>query len=135
MRTIRYLGMGSVLGLMLLSSPATAQTAPTAAAAHKEWFQRHDKNHDGKLDRAEFQEAVIEIFYLRDKNKSGYLTIVELEGASPEAVKAASLKGDTQLSLDEFVNALFKDFAAADTNGDGKLSFEEIDVYIRTSRR
>ena len=134
MRTIRYLGIGSVLGLMLLSGPATAQTAP-AAAAQKEWFERHDKNHDGKLDRAEFQEAVIEIFYLRDKDKSGYLTIVELEGASPEAIKAASGKGDTRISLDEFVNALFKDFAAADTNGDGKLSFEEIDVYIRTNRR
>ena len=136
MRTIRgYLGIGSVLGLLLLGdSVATAQTTgPTPA--QRDWFQRHDKDGDGKLDRAEFQEAVTEIFFIRDKNKRGYLTLTELEGASPEAIRAASRKGDNRLTLDEYVNALFKDFAAADTDGDGKLTIVEIDVYIRTNRR
>jgi Ca2+-binding EF-hand superfamily protein len=134
MRAIgRHLGIGFVLSLLLLSGPAIAQAPPPQTL--KDWFQRHDKNGDGKLDRGEFQDAVIEGFYFRDKNKDGYLTIEELEGASPEAVKAASRKGDNRLTLDEYVNALFKDFAAADTDGDGKLSIEEIDVYIHTNRR
>ncbi len=125
MRAIRrYLGIGSALGfLLLLSGTATAQTAPSQAL--KDWFQRHDRNGNGKLEG----------FYFRDKNKTGYLTIEELEGASPQAVKAASRKGDNRLTLDEYVNALFKDFAAADTDGDGTLTIEEIDVYIRTNRR
>jgi Ca2+-binding EF-hand superfamily protein len=134
MRAIRRcLGIGSALGLLLLGGSATAQTVPSQAL--KDWFQRFDKNNDGKLDRAEFQEGVVEAFYLRDKSKSGYLTIEELQGASPEAIKAASRSHDNRLTLDEYVNALFKDFAAADTDGDGKLTFEEIDVYIRTNRR
>jgi Ca2+-binding EF-hand superfamily protein len=134
MRTLcRSLGIASVLGLLLSTGLATAQTGLPATL--KEWFPLHDKNHDGKIDRAEFQEAVVEAFYFRDKSKSGYLTLEELQGASPEAVKAASRSHDNRLTLDEYVNALFKDFAAADTDGDGKLSIEEIDVYIRTNRR
>jgi Ca2+-binding EF-hand superfamily protein len=134
MRAIRrYLGIGSVLGLLLLGGSATAQTAPSQVL--KDWIQRHDKNGDGKLDRGEFQEGLVEAFYFRDKNKDGYLSIEELAEASPEAIKAASQTHTNRLTLDEYVNALFKDFATADTNGDGKLSFEEIDVYIRTNRR
>ena len=134
MRAIRrYLGTGSVLGLLLLGGSATAQTAPSQVL--KDWFQRHDKNGDGKLDRGEFQEGLVEAFYFRDKNKDGYLSIEELAEASPEAIKAASQTHTNRLTLDEYVNALFKDFAAADTDGDGKLSIEEIDIYIRTNRR
>ena len=131
--TCRSLGIASVLGLLLSTGSATAQTGPSPDL--KEWFQLHDRNGDGKIDRGEFQEAVVEAFYLRDKSKSGYLTLEELQGASPEAVKAASRSHDNRLTLDEYVNALFKDFAAADTDGDGKLSIEEVDVYIRTNRR
>ena len=131
--TYRCLGIGSALGLLLLAGPATAQTGPSPEL--KSWLQQKDKNSDGKIDREEFQQAVVEAFYFRDKNKTGYLTITELEGASPEAIRAASRSRDNRLSLDEYVNALFKDFAAADTDGDGKLTIEEIDVYIRTNRR
>jgi len=134
MRTVyRYLGALSVLGTLLIGV-AAAQTVPQPTS--KEWFQEHDKNHDGKLDREEFYQGIIEIFYFRDKDKNGYLTVEELQGVvSPEVIKAASKKGDNRLTLDEWVNALFKDFAAADTDGDGKLSFEELDIYIRTNRR
>jgi Ca2+-binding EF-hand superfamily protein len=128
------LGTGSLLGLLLVTGPAMAQTASPPTL--KEWFQLKDKNGDGKLDREEFQQAVVEMFFFRDKDKNGYLTIEELQGtASPAAVKAASRKGQEGLTLDEFVNALFKDFAAADTDGDGDLTLEEIDVYIHANRR
>ncbi len=123
-----------LLGLFLIGDEALAQTGPSEEVL-KEWFQRHDRNGDGRIDREEFQQGVVEAFFFRDKNRNGYLGAGELLGASPEAVKAASRKGDGRLSLDEFVNALFKDFDAMDTDGDGKLSFEEIDVYVRTNRR
>jgi Ca2+-binding EF-hand superfamily protein len=128
-----YRGIGLALGLVLLSGPSLAQTP--SAETLKEWFQRHDRNGDGKLDRGEFQEGVVEGFYFRDKNRDGYLTIEELGGASPEAVKAASRAKAERLTVDEFVNALFKDFAAADKDGDGTLTLEEIDVYIHTNQR
>jgi len=129
----RYLGVVSALALLLAVGSAAAQTGPSPEL--KAWFEKEDKNHDGALDHAEFQHAVVEMFYFRDKNKNGYLTIEELRGASPEAVKAASRTHDNRLNLDEYLNALFKDFAAADTNGDGKLTLEEIDAYIRTNRQ
>jgi len=129
----RSLAAVSLLGLLLADAGVMAQTGPSPTM--KEWFQRHDKNGDGKIDREEFQQAVVEAFYLRDKNKSGYLTAEELTGASPEAVKAASRRADGRLSLDEYVNALFKDFEAMDTDSDGKLTIEEIEVYVRVNRR
>jgi Ca2+-binding EF-hand superfamily protein len=128
-----YRGIGLVLGLVLLSGPSLAQTPSSGTL--REWFQRNDRNGDGKLDRGEFQEAVVEGFYFRDKNKDGYLSIEELQGSSPEAIKAASRSHASRLTLDEYVNALFKDFAAADTDGDGTLTLEEIDVYIHSNQR
>jgi Ca2+-binding EF-hand superfamily protein len=131
-RMIRHVTAVSALGLLLLDGSALAQTRPAPDA--KAWVQRHDKNGDGKIDREEFHQAVVEAFFFRDKDKSGYLTIVELEGASPEAIKAASRKGEGRLTLQEFVNAVFKDFEAADTDHDGLLTVEEIEIYIRSAR-
>ena len=134
MRTmVRHVAAASAVGLLLLDGSALAQTRPPLDA--KAWVKEHDRNGDGKIDREEFHQAVVEAFYFRDKNKSGYLTAEELTGASPETVKAASRRADGRLSLDEFVNALFKDFEAMDTDGDGKLTIEEIEVYIRVNRR
>jgi Ca2+-binding EF-hand superfamily protein len=124
----RCLAVVPALCLLLLDGPAAAQSRP--ALDTKTWVREHDKNGDGKIDRGEFQDAVVEAFYFRDKNKSGYLTIEELKEASPEAVRAANRKGDGRLTLQEYVNALFKDFEAADANKDGLLTAEEIDIYM-----
>jgi EF hand len=134
MRTpCRYLSAVFALGLLLLDGRALAQTGPSPTPS--DWVKQYDHNADGKIDREEFQRAVVEAFFFRDKNRRGYLTVAELQGATPEAVKAASRKGDSRLSLPEYVNALFKDFEAADTDADGFLTAVEIDVYIRTNRR
>jgi hypothetical protein len=127
-----YLAAVSALGLFLLDGPAMAQTRPVPDT--KTWVKEHDKNGDGKIDREEFNQAVVEAFFFRDKNKSGYLTIEELKEAAPAAVKAANRKGDGKLTLQEYVNALFKDFEAADTDKDGLLTVEEIDIYMRSAK-
>lgn len=126
------LAVVSLLGLLLTDGGALAQSGPSPAL--KDWFQRYDRNGDRRIDREEFQQAVVEAFYFRDKNKNGYLTADELEGAISQAVRAASRTGDGRLSMDEYVNALFKDFGAMDTDADGTLTVEEIDTYIRTNR-
>ena len=115
----------------LRPAPASAQTGPPL----KERFVGADKNRDGKIDREEFHQAVVESFYFRDKGRKGYLVIEQLTEASPEAFKAANRKSDGRLTLQEYVNALFIDFDKADTDKDGSLSFEEIEVYSRTSGR
>src|SRR5262245_28576306 len=75
----------TTLTLAMLAGPAAGQTAP--AASLKERFNSADKNHDGKVDREEFYQAIVEGFYFRDKDKRGYLTIEQLREASPEAFK------------------------------------------------
>jgi Ca2+-binding EF-hand superfamily protein len=120
------------LGFFVAGTPAAAQTAP--APDVQTWMKKYDRNEDGKLDRGEFHQAVVEAFFFRDRDKSGYLAVAELKEASPEALKAIKRKSDTQISLEEYVNALFKDFEAADTDGDGVLIVVEIEQYRRTVR-
>lgn len=128
----RHLAAVAMLTLLVTDGRAVGQTSPPPNL--REWLQRSDRNGDGKLDRAEFQQAIVEAFYFRDKDKNGYLTAAELEGARPEVIRRLGVKADGQLSLDETVNALFKDFEIMDTDSDGKLTIEEIEIYIRTIR-
>jgi len=98
-------------------------------------FKAADKNGDGRLDREEFRQAVIEGFYFRDKERKGYLTADQLPEASPAAFNAANVKHDGRLTLQEEVNATLKDFDAADVNKDGVLTFEEFEAYVKRSSR
>jgi Ca2+-binding EF-hand superfamily protein len=112
-----------------LAAPAPAQTqAPDWRAA----FRAHDKNNDGRIDRAEFQNWVVEGFYFRDAGRKGFLVQADVQGmASPEVFKAMNRKGDGKLTLNEFLNALFQDFAAIDTDQDGAITAQEIEPYIK----
>jgi Ca2+-binding EF-hand superfamily protein len=130
MRTgLRGLAAVAALGLLWLH-PAAAQSRPDAQT----WFKRHDRNADGRLDRGEFHQAVVEAFFFRDQDKNGVLAVVELKEASPESLKAVRRKSDAQITLQEYVNALFKDFEAADGDADGLLSLEEIERYRQVTR-
>ena len=129
------LGMLTVvlaLSLFLAPAPATAQTSTMGDT--RAWVKKYDRNHDGKLDRDEFYQAVVDAFFLRDKDKDGYLAMSELTEASPEALRAVKHKDSARISLQEYINALFKDFDAADTDGDGLLTVEEIEQYRQKVR-
>jgi Ca2+-binding EF-hand superfamily protein len=126
------LTVAMALGFLLAGAPAATQTVP--APDVQTWMKKYDRNEDGKLDRGEFHQAVVEAFFFRDRDKSGYLAVTELKEASPEALKAIKRKSDTRISLEEYVNALFKDFEAADTDGDGVLIVVEIEQYRRAAR-
>lgn len=116
-----------------LPAPGLAQ-AP--APDWREGFRAHDKNGDGWIDRAEFQNWIVEGFYFRDQGRKGYLAPADLQGtASPEVFKAINRKGDGKLTMNEYLNALFQDFAAADVDQTGALTMQEIEVYIKQTRK
>ncbi len=120
--------------LVVFAGPANAQ-AP-AQPDWKESFRLHDKNGDGRIDRAEFQDWMVDAFYFRDKGHKGYLVQEDLQGTlSPEVFKAMNRKGDGKLRLNECLNALFLDFAAIDVSQQGSITIEEIDAYIRSSSK
>ena len=134
-RTIR-----AILGFVILAvapagaldaGPAAGQPAP--APEFMQRFQSYDKNHDGRIDREEFQQWMVEVFYFRDTARKGYLTLEDLRrfGVSSETFKAINRKGDGKLTLEEFLNATFRDFEAADTLHDGLLTPEELQTYLR----
>jgi Ca2+-binding EF-hand superfamily protein len=91
----------------------------------------HDRNSDGRIDRAEFHDWMVEAFYRRDQARKGYLVVEDVKGVmSPDRFAAANRKRDGRLSLPEFLNAVFQDFEAADLDKDGRLTMEEIEAYI-----
>jgi Ca2+-binding EF-hand superfamily protein len=114
-----------------LAAPGLAQTP---APDWREGFRAHDKNGDGRIDRAEFQAWVVEAFYFRDAGRKGYLVQADLQGTgSAEVFKTINRKGDGRLTLNEYLNALFQDFAAIDVNQNGAITVEEIEAYIKQS--
>jgi Ca2+-binding EF-hand superfamily protein len=122
-----------VLGSLLAGSLALAQT--TLRPDWKERFRAHDANGDGRIDRAEFQEWMVDVFFQRDQGRKGYLTLDDVRGSmTPEVFKAMSQRGDSKLWLPEFLNALFEDFRAIDTEHVGSITIEQIDAYVRAAR-
>ena len=121
-----------VLAFGLAGGLALAQSPMTGQGDWKARFQSHDRNKDGRIDRAEFQEWMIEVFYIRDKDRKGYLVIDDVrDQMRSEVFRAINRKGDGKLSLQEFLNALFVDFDTADVNKNGAVTVEEIEAYIK----
>jgi len=119
----------AAVGLSCLPSSAVAQGQ---APDWREGFRAHDKNGDSRIDRAEFQEWVVDGFYFRDKGHKGYLVQDDVQGTiSPEKFKAMNRKGDGKLTLNEALNALFQDFAAIDVHQNGVITVQEIEAYMK----
>ena len=126
-------------GASLLLSPLavawllTLSAAPDVAAqATKDPFATSDLNKDGKIDRAEYQRRMVEVFYFADKNKDGVVTVEEIaaiETVDEAAFKKADKNGDGKLSLNEFVTYRVIQFDEADTNHDGVLTVEEVKAW------
>ena len=102
----------------------------------KERFHTFDKNGDGKIDRAEFQEWMVDAFFQRDTNHKGYLVFEDVKDVmSVETFRTYDKSGGGKLRLQEFLNAVFLDFDRMDVNKDGMLTIEEIDNYIKQARK
>ncbi len=133
MRRILVTALLVAAAVACLAGPVPAQVS---APDWKEGFRAHDKNGDNRIDRAEFQNWVVEGFYFRDKGHKGYLVQTDLQGAaSPEVFKAINRKGDGKLTMNEYLNALFQDFAAIDVNQNGAITMQEVEVYIKQVRK
>lgn len=131
----------SLLGALIVAMALIVFTGPVDAQAParpdwKESFRLHDKNGDGRIDRAEFQDWMVDAFYFRDTNHKGYLVHSDLQGTlSPQVFKAINRKGDGKLTMREYLNALFQDFSAIDVSGSGAITMEEIEAYIRSGSK
>ncbi len=115
---------------LLLAPVALAQTPGPSPA-----FQATDTNGDGRVDRAEYHNRLMDNFYLLDQDKDGYLSAQELPHVTAKDYRAADSDADLKLSAIEYINERFKEFSAADKNRDGILSHVEVEVYDGFGRR
>jgi Ca2+-binding EF-hand superfamily protein len=106
----------------LVNAEGDASYEPTKAHAEA------DANGDGMIDRAEFHERMVEIFFHGDRDKDGYMTWAELEKVVllPDDFRGADRNSDGRISLHEFIRVRFDDYDIVDTNGDGLLSVAEV---------
>ena len=115
---------------LLAAALVSALVVPVFALAtsSREALRQADRNGDSTVDRAEFYQRMVDLFYQLDVDRDGALTRVELE-VDVEALRAADTDGNGTISLDEFQNDRFKDFRSADSDRDGVLSLEEIEAW------
>lgn len=120
------------LALLALAAAPTAMPPAHAAQPGPESFDQTDLDHNGRIDRAEYQRRMVEVFYFADTNKDGFVTVAELEAiekVDPKAFKKADRNGDGKLTVDEFVTYRMIQFDEADTNKDGVLTREEVEAW------
>jgi Ca2+-binding EF-hand superfamily protein len=130
--------------LLVLAAAIVALAAPAGRSQGKPAydvraaFAEADANGDGVVDRAEFVDREVEVFYAADTNKDGYLSPEELERGVvvSQDFKQADRNGDGRVSLSEFLWARDKLFDEADTNHDGVLQLDEVvKIYEKKGKK
>jgi Ca2+-binding EF-hand superfamily protein len=112
---------------LLFAGGMVAQQGTPPSHDPRAAFAQTDKNGDGAIDHAEFQNRVTEVFYFADKGKDGLVEKGELGVFDEEELFAEGDKnGDGKLSLKEFVAARFEAYEEADTDENGTLSVDEV---------
>jgi Ca2+-binding EF-hand superfamily protein len=119
------------LAVTLVLAPGALGQTPGPSPA----FQATDANGDGRIDRAEYHNRLMDAFFLLDQDKDGYLTPQELSQVAAKDFRAADRDSDLKLSAIEYINERFREFSAADTNRDGVLTHVEVEVYDGLGRR
>jgi hypothetical protein len=85
-----------------------------------------DRDHTGEIDRDEFEQRMIHIFYFADVDRDGFVTIGQLMVFDDKLLfESADVDSDSRISLSEFLIVRFEDFRDADTDGSDTLSVEE----------
>ena len=120
MKTLQSLVLALAVGMV---APALAQVS-TAPAPDR--FDAADTNHDGKVDRAEYDGFVAELVLLHDANRDGRLDRSEVEKtANPAKFDQIDADHDGFLTPQEIEAFSASDFAAMDANGDGVIDRDE----------
>jgi Ca2+-binding EF-hand superfamily protein len=127
-RVSKLLVAASVLVCPALSLAQTAPPAKTETEARAARFAAADRNGDGRIDRSEYYDMMMEIFFFSDDNRDGYLEITEIGGVPQQAFGAADADHDAKLTAAEYENARFEEFTAIDANHDGVLTLTEVEA-------
>lgn len=130
MHHLRFaMGSFGLLALFaLLAGPISVLAADPGDPA--EAFRQTDRNRDGYVDRGEFQQRAVELFFFADADRDGRATAADLDRVTldPGGSAAADRDGDGWISLPEFLELRLARFRGADADGDGRLSRAEVEA-------
>ena len=85
MRRVLLLFLGS-LAIAIAAAPGASRAG---AEGVKESMKQADRNGDGKIDRGEFHQRMVDVFYQMDANRDGYLVQSELKGVDAVGFESA----------------------------------------------
>ena len=126
--------------LCLFGCVSNKNLQPEAATPDNEGgFELADRNHDGKLSKAEASDFLVdEIFNSKDTNHDGQVTKEEATVGDPTAAREFAKRDanhDGVVTKDEAIaygrkhGLAAKAFKEADKNGDGQLTPQEVQAY------
>ena len=123
------------LGALVLSA-AGARAQQPAYDPHQA-FREADADHDGSIDLGEFNQRLVDVFYLGDTNKDGKLSKDEYDAivVIHEEYGDVDHDGDGLISQTEFIRVRLPLFKQSDKNDDGKLSEEEITAVYEARKK
>ena len=111
------------VGVLACAAPAAAQVKAEPAPDR---FDVADANHDGRVDRGEYDGFVAELVLLYDANRDGKLSRDEIVNArDPSKFDRIDADHDGFLTPQEVEAFSSSDFAAMDANGDGAIDRDE----------
>jgi len=116
-----------IVAAALCASRAARAEGPQPTYDPRAAFAETDTNRDGTIDRWEFYNRTVEVFYRADANKDGVLTADEITLLPfPNDMRDADSNHDGRITLNEFLRVRELDFEAADRDKDGVLSLDEV---------
>src|SRR5678815_1330549 len=110
------------LGFALAVLPVGAQVRTEGVPKR---FDVADTNHDGKVDRAEYDGFVDEMVLLRDTNRDGKLGRDEVGSHAAARFDTIDANHDGSLSFEEIEAFSGPGFAALAASGDGGIDRDE----------
>jgi Ca2+-binding EF-hand superfamily protein len=120
-----------VTSVALAGGAARAQSHAAASEDPRAAFAEADRNKDGNIDREEFHERLVDVFYTADVNKDGSLSVEEFATLDTRTNFGEMDKNENgSVSMTEFIAFRFRQFDEADADHDGLLSVEEVVAFV-----
>jgi Ca2+-binding EF-hand superfamily protein len=124
---MRWTWMLLLGALVAVAGPVAADEGAAPKSDPQAAFTQADTNKDGRIDRGEFEDRIVDIFYFADKNKDGVLDESEVRVlVFSDDFKVDDKDQDSKVTLREFERVRTRDFDRADTDEDGALSLGEV---------
>lgn len=118
------------LGMFLAAVVALPVAAQVKSDPAPERFDAADTNHDGKVDRGEYDGFVEELVLLYDTDRDGKLSRGEIAGArDPSRFDVIDADKDGFITAAEVAAFGDSDFAVMDGNKDGSIDRNEAALH------